>query len=61
MTNKTVNKEDLLNLLLDFNLEVMYKDAEDNEQSLYLAKGSLIPETPQFLNNIIMVKTIEPI
>ena len=59
--NQTVNKEDLLNLLLDFNLEVMYKDAEDNEQTLHLLKGSLIPETPQFLNNIIMVKTIESV
>lgn len=59
--NQTINKEDLLNLLLDFNLEVMYKDAEDNEQTLYLSKGSLIPETPQFLNSIIMVKTIESV
>ena len=59
--NQTVSKEDLLDLLLDFNLEVMYKDAEDNEQTLHLSKGSLIPETPQFLNNIIMVKTIESV
>lgn len=55
--NKTVSKEDLLDLLLDFNLEVMYLDKEGNEQILHLQKGSLIPETPQFLNTIIMVKT----
>ena len=55
--NKTVSKEDLLDLLLDFNLEVMYLDKEGNEQTLHLQKGSLIPKTPQFLNTIIMVKT----
>ena len=61
MPMKTVSKENLLDLLLDFHLTVIYKDAEGNDQSLYIAKGSLVPETPQFLNNIIMVKTIEPI
>jgi hypothetical protein len=55
---KTVSKEDLLDLLLDFDLEVTYKTMEGSEQVLNLQKGSLIPETSQFLNNIIMVKTM---
>jgi hypothetical protein len=58
MPMKTVSKEDLLDLLLDFDLEVTYKTMEGSEQVLNLQKGSLIPETSQFLNNIIMVKTM---
>jgi len=58
MLMKTVSKEDLLDLLLDFDLEVTYKTMEGSEQVLNLQKGSLIPETSQFLNNIIMVKTM---
>ncbi len=57
----TVSKEDLLDLLLEFDLEVTYKTMEGGEQVLNLQKGSLIPETSQWLNNIIMVKTIEPV
>jgi hypothetical protein len=54
---KTVSKKDLLELLHDFNIEVMFKDIDGDERLIKLSKGSLIPETPQFLNNILYVKT----
>jgi len=53
----SVSKKDLLELLADFNIEVMFKDVDNNERIIKLSKGSLIPETPQFLNNILYVRT----